>query len=499
MNVWSSFLATARRVPERQAVVLDDEVLTFAALERRAREIGGALVRRGVRPGDRVIVWITTRPETAAVMLGIWAAGAVPVLMDAKEPAAHLDHAIGKVTPVLLVKDRSGTLPTTGRSVPIADELVGDPLADGVRRLPTDPASIVFTSGSTGRPKGVTQSHGSLIRACTAVGDYLGYGPDERILSPIPWAFDYGYGQLLTALLRGATLCLPAQINAFGICAGFERYRPTVFAGIPSIFGYLLRGLSPFAKTDLSSVRIVTNTGGTIAAPILADAFAAFREARFFLNYGLTESYRTAYLPPELARSKPTSIGKGIPGVEVVVLREDGTVCAPGEEGEIVHRGDYLMMGYWDDPEATAKALRPDPFVIPGTPAPARVLHTGDYGVTDEDGDLYFRGRRDHLIKSMDVRVTPSEVEALLHASGLVREVAVFGVPHPLLGHEVWAAVEPIDPGDDVRPKLLAYARGVMSPYMQPRKVEVMAALPRTRTGKVDYPALRAMAEGRTK
>lgn len=494
-DLWERFVHTAARAPDRVAVAQGDVALSFAALERRSREVAGALSRRGVRAGDRVIVWVTTRPETAAVLLGAWAVGAVPVLLDAGEKAAHLEHAVRTVAPALVVQDPAAPAPPAGVDVVDAEALVGDPLVAPGRRLPTEPASIVFTSGSTGRPKGVTQSHGNLMRGCAAVATYLGYGPDERILSAVPWAFDYGYGQLLTTVVHGSSLYLPAAPGAAGICEAIARHAPTVLPGLPSIFGFLFRGLSPVAKTDLSSIRIVTNTGGTVPAPILADVFAALPAARFFLNYGLTETYRTAFLPPELARAKPTSIGKGIPGVDVVVLREDGTRCDPGEEGEIVHRGDYVMLGYWNDPEATAKALRPDPFAAPGCPNPRPVLHTGDYGVTDEDGDLYFRGRRDHLIKSMDTRVTPSEVEALLYASGLVREVAVFGVPHPLLGAEVWAAA--VGDGPTLRQDLLAYARGAMSAYMVPRRVEILEALPRTRTGKVDYPALKEMAERR--
>jgi acyl-CoA synthetase (AMP-forming)/AMP-acid ligase II len=498
-DVWEAFQATVARHPDRPAVTLGDSGLTFAQLEVRAAVIGGWMVRRGIRPGDRVIVWVTTRPETAAVLLGIWAAGAVAVLMDAGEKGAHLDHAIRTVGPVLLVKDPASQLPAIEAAIEVVDAegMEGPAAAPAKRRLPTEPASIVFTSGSTGRPKGVTQPHGNLLRACAAVGRYLGYGADERILSAIPWAFDYGYGHLLTTLVHGSSLYLPKAINGFGICEAIDRHKPTVFPGLPSIFGYLLRGVAPFARTDVSTIRIVTNTGGTIAGPILEDALRAFHRARFFLNYGLTETYRTAFLPPEKAAIKPTSIGKGIPGVEVVVVREDGTRCDAGEEGEIVHRGDYVMLGYWNNPDATAKALRADPFATPGAPHPRPVLYTGDFGVIDDEGDLYFRGRRDHQIKSMDVRVTPAEVEAHLHRSGLVREVGVFGVPHPLLGDEVWAVVEAEGDPAAVRRELLAYARGAMSAYMVPRRIEFVPELPRTRTGKIDYPALKAFAATR--
>ena len=262
--------------------------------------------------------------------------------------------------------------------------------------------------------------------------------------------------------------------------------------GLPSWFTYLLRGVSPLGSTDLSSLRVVTNTGGSIPAPVLEDMLGVFAHCRIFLNYGLTESYRTSYLDPALIRARPRSIGKGIPGVSVAVLREDSLPAAADEEGEIVHRGAYLCMGYWSDPEASARALRPDPLAPAGCPAPRPALFTGDYGHMDADGFLYYHGRRDHLLKSMGVRVSPGEVEELLHGSGLVREVAVFGRPHDLIGDEVWAAVVPRDDdADAVMARLRAHARRVMSPYMQPRRYLVKASLPRTPSGKIDYPALR--------
>ncbi len=363
----------------------------------------------------------------------------------------------------------------------------------GSARIPTDPASIVFTSGSTGHPKGVTQSHGTLARGCAAVGGYLGLQADDRLLCPIPWAFDYGYGQLLTTCLFGITQVIPAAFNPFGICEAITAHRPTVFAGLPALFTYLFRGVSPIRTTDLSSVRIVTNTGGTIPGPVLDELLSAFGQAKLFLNYGLTESYRTAYLPPELAREHPTSIGAGIPGVDVVIVREDDTLADPGEEGQIVHRGDYLFTGYWGDPEATAKALRPDPLAVPGSPLRHPVLYTGDFGVI-EDGRLYFRGRRDHQLKSMGVRVNASEIEALIHRSGLVTELAIIGVEHDLLGHEIWAFLVGAPGVDDPARALAAWGRANLSQYMLPRRFVCKEVLPKTKNNKVDYPKLRAEA-----
>jgi acyl-CoA synthetase (AMP-forming)/AMP-acid ligase II len=310
----------------------------------------------------------------------------------------------------------------------------------------------------------------------------------------VPWSFDYGYGQLLSTIVLGISHIIPVPTNPSGICAAIERHRPTVLGGLPALYSYLLSGMSPIGTTDLSSLRLIMNTGGAIPSAVLRRLFETFGHCDVLLNYGLTETYRSCYLPPALARQRSGTIGIPIPGVDIVVVDPQGRVLPPGEEGELVHRGDYICHGYWNDPQATARAVRPDPLAPPGAPDPGRALYTGDYGYVDADGFVYFRGRRDHQIKSMGVRVSPQEVEELLHESGTLEEVAVFAMPHDLLGHEIWAAVVPREPGLDIQRDLMRYARRVMSQYMQPRRCLVLECLPRTTTGKIDYAALRRAA-----
>lgn len=500
-DLYALFERTARARAAHPALVRGESSVSFAALHQHSLALADGMRQAGVRPGDRVIVWIENSPDTAAVLLGSWALGAIPVLMDRSEPWVHLANALRRVAPVLIVHPEHASPPPGDHAVPLRTpaSLAGTPRARpaGATRLPTDPASIVFTSGSTGEPKGVTQSHGSLVRGCLTVGEYLGLRPDDRLLCPIPWAFDYGYGQLLTTFLYGVTQLIPEAFNPFGICTAIAAQRPSVLAGLPSLYSYLLRGVSPIRTTDLSSIRLLTNTGGTIPGPVLEDLFVVFPQAEVSLNYGLTESYRTASLPPALVRQNPTSIGTGIPGVQVVVLREDDSPCPAGEEGQIVHRGDYLFSGYWGDPEATSRALRPDPLLPAGAPLRHPALYTGDYGVFDEQGLLYFRGRRDHQLKSMGVRVNAAEIEALVHASGLATELAVLGVPHGLLGHEIWCFAVPAPGSPDGLRALRDWCRQRLSPYMQPRRFETLAVLPKTRNNKIDYPELRRLAAAR--
>ena len=494
---WSLLAARAQSDGQRDAIVQGERRMTFADWHRRAGAFGNWYGAQGGCGGGRVLLWMDSSPDMAVAMLGLWKAGAIFALMDPKAKASHFRHAVERIEPFAIVCDDLGTLPVhdAGASVFVFRDLDLEIDRPDVvtRALPTDPASIVFTSGSTGRPKGVTQSHRNLLRACESVTGYLGLTDNDRILCTVPWSFDYGYGQLLSTIMRGATQVLPTALNPFGICNAITAHRPTVLAGIPSLFTYLFRGVSPFRDTDLSSIAVITNTGGKIPGPILDELLQVLPGRRVFLNYGLTETYRTSYLDPALVATRPTSIGRPIPGVDIVIVRDDGSMAEPNEIGHIVHRGDFICLGYWNDPEATAQSLRPDPLAVPGCPNPAVALFTGDYGHLDEDGYLYFSCRRDSQLKSMGVRVSPLEVEELLHESGLVAEVAVVGKSHEVLGDEIWAVIVPRSgDGADVNKRLKEYSRKTMSPYMMPRRYVVKAALPKTTTGKTDYPALKA-------
>ena len=216
--------------------------------------------------------------------------------------------------------------------------------------------------------------------------------------------------------------------------------------------------------------------------------------ADIVLNYGLTETYRSSFLSPSLLRSHRHTIGRPMPGVDVVIVREDGSLASQGEEGQIVHRGICVCMGYWGDRESTQLAIRHDPVGPSERPGASRAFYTGDLGLIDEEGFLQFRGRRDHMIKTMGVRVSPSEVESQLYGSDLVSEVAVYGVKHDLLGDEIFAAVVLRSQSSEIADQLKRFCRQAMSQYMVPRRWVFADSLPRTPGGKIDYVRLKASA-----
>ena len=496
-TLWHALAATVRRHPHEAAIVRGAHRMTFARLWDESRRWAAALAQHGVGPGDRVLLWDEGSEAFAATVFGAWRLGAIPVPLDVRSAPAHVDHALGLVEPKVVMCSEGGAFPAASATLPV---IVASDIAR-VRRsrrppvappLPTDPALIMFTSGSTGCPKGVVHQHGALLRCHQRLAVLYDQQPWDKYLCPLPWAYTFAIRQLWMSALVGCSIVLPETRNAAGICAAVHLHRPTFFAAIPSSYAALIKGLAPLRQVDLSCVTGAFSAGAATPPELLADLMDCFANARIFLGYGSTETQRSTLLNPALVREHPTSVGQPLPGVGIAVIDEAGKPVGPGELGEVVHRGDQLCVGYWRDPDATAHLLRPDPFSPLECINRPLAAFCGDLGLLDDEGRLYLKGRRDKQLKPLGVRVSPHEIEELIHRSGLVREVAVIGRPHEALGHEICAVVVPQHVSPDLRARLLKYARETMSPYMVPRQVIVAETLPRTGMGKIDYQALEA-------
>jgi long-chain acyl-CoA synthetase len=496
-GLWRGFSAVVRRQGSAIAIIQGDNHVSFSELHEMSSQMASAFLKTGMVPGDRCLVWSSNSPRMAAAILGIWMLGGIVALVNDEAPLSHLLHAAAVTQPrIAMVESPRVDIARSNLACPVLD--LGDDFYGTVHAQcgalvhELEPASIFFTSGSTGLPKGVTQNHATLQNGCRMVAGHLRLVETDRILCPIPWAFDYGYGQLLSTLLLGMTQILPSARNPFALCDAIERHKPTIFAGLPSIYALLLKGLSPIRETDLSSLRLLTNTGGSIPPAIFAEVRSIFSLCKISLNYGMTETYRSSGLPVDLVDQEPGSVGYAYPGVMINILRENGEEAEPGEVGEIIHRGTGTFMGYWGAPEATAAVLRPDPlWKYQGIDAP-RVVFSGDLGWKTPDGLLMVKGRRDRQIKSMGVRVSPDEVEGLIRASGLVQDVAIVGISHEIMGEMVVAAIIPSKAMPEPILALKAMARQKMSQHMQPREYHMMDSYPLTPNGKTDFIQLRA-------
>jgi acyl-CoA synthetase (AMP-forming)/AMP-acid ligase II len=295
----------------------------------------------------------------------------------------------------------------------------------------------------------------------------------------------------MTAFQQGGTIVLINFVFAREVVKVLVEERVTGLAGVPTFWSLLSQPTSGLQKQALPHLRYITNTGGAMPQPVLAVLRKALPTTRVFLMYGLTEAFRSTYLPPEELDRRPTSMGKAIPNTEILVLDEHGKPCRPGEVGELVHRGPTVSMGYWGHPELTARVLRPNPLVPPELGDQERVCYSGDYVKMDDEGFLYFVGRRDTMIKSSGFRISPTEVEEVLFRAGNLKGVAVIGIPDAVLGQSIKAFVVARDGETAKATDLLEFCASNMPRHMIPKAIEVLDELPKTSSGKVDYPALR--------
>lgn len=515
--IWHLLRESARRAPQKEALVHGDERLSYCELADRVERLAAGLREAGLHRGDRVGIYLEPSVAQVLSIFAISQAGGVFVPINNQlfpEQVAHIakdcgmkglitrSSRLGMLGPVLpqIPSLEFAVVAGTGEetsqvSLPLyrLEEMCssGTVQLDPPPSISKDLAAILYTSGSTGKPKGVMLSHANVIAGSSIVSTYLEITSAERILAVLPFSFDAGLNQLMTAIHQGATIVLINFVFGREIVNALLKERITGLAGVPTLWSLLAQPNSTFQKQSLPDLRYITNTGGAMPQAVLATLRKAQPATKVFLMYGLTEAFRSTYLPPAEIDRRPTSMGKAIPDTEILVVSEDGKLCKPGEIGELVHRGPTVSMGYWNRPEDTAKALRPNPLLPPELGDCERVCYSGDLVKTDEEGFLYFVGRRDTMIKSSGFRISPTEVEEALFQSGQLRQAAVIGIPDDALGQSIKAFVVARDGNIVKADDLIAYCGERVPRYMVPKSIEVLDELPKTTSGKVDYPALR--------
>jgi acyl-CoA ligase (AMP-forming) (exosortase A-associated) len=479
------------------AIVDADRVFSRADLVRTVEAYAAHLVHIGVRRGDRVAVLLPKSFEECAAIFAVSRAGGVvvPVNPVLKPPQiAHILSDCGAVAVLTsgALADRVRAAAIDQSATPVIVDLAG-PMPDSPAASPSlaigeDLAAILYTSGSTGQPKGVMLSHGNLIAGTRIVRTYLGITAADRILSLLPFSFDYGLNQLLTAVEQGAVLVLGSFQLGDQIVSALARHRITGLAGVPTIWAILTKAAPMLQRTPLPHLRYVTNSGGAVPEATVKRLGALLPQTQIFLMYGLTEAFRSTFLPPAEITRRPTSIGKAIPECEVFPVTDDGRRAKPGEPGILVHRGPTVSLGYWNRPAETARVIRPNPVV--GTErGGGMVCWSGDLVVQDEEGFLYFVGRRDAMIKSAGYRISPTEVEDAFMSTGAFRQVAVIGLPDEWIGQRLCAVAVAARDAVDTAATLRDVATRLPG-HMVPARLDLVAELPVTPNGKVDYKAL---------
>jgi amino acid adenylation domain-containing protein len=493
---------SADRSPDKVALVCDGRRLTYAELEIQSNQLANALAANGIGRGDRVGLYL---PNSVELVVGIFAtlkAGAVFVVVNHTTKADKLAYILNNCQVRALVTwplhaAQAGELLRSIGSLKFAIVTTGAAalapaagvfeyrglLADQAATRPArvnidlDLACLIYTSGSTGEPKGVMSDHSNVVFAVGSITQYLENRPDDVVINVLPLSFDYGLYQLLMTFSFGGRLVLekgftyPAQV-----LQRIEQERVTGFPGVPTLYSVLID--MDLSSYDLSSLRYLSNTAAALPPAHILRLRDKFPGARLYSMYGLTETKRTLYLPPEQLDRRPDSVGVAIPGTEVWVADEQGRRLGPGQVGELVVRGRHVMRGYWDDADATARRFRPGPI------AGERLCYTGDLFRQDEDGFLYFVARRDDIIKSRGEKVSPKEVENVLYKLDGVREAAVIGLPDPVLGQAIKVFLVSSRP-ELSEAEVLRHCRAHLEDYMLPKYVEFCAELPKTTSGKI--------------
>ncbi|MEW8584318.1 MAG: AMP-binding protein, partial [Candidatus Thiodiazotropha sp.] len=294
----------------------------------------------------------------------------------------------------------------------------------------------------------------------------------------------YGMSQLTTAFLVGASVVLINYLLPMEVLNTLAQERITGLAAVPPLWNLLVE--LPWPGEAAANLRYITSSGGVVPVETTELLRQMLPKTEIYLMYGLTEAFRSTYLPPEQIEKRPTSIGKAIPNAEVLVLRSDGTPCAVDEPGELVHRGSLVAMGYWNDVEATEQRFRPIPNRVDAIPGEEIAVWSGDIVKMDSEGYLYFLRRDDELIKTMGYRVSPNEIEEIFYRSGLVSEVVALGIPHTTIGQSIVLVAIPKNGVEVTEKLLLDDCKQRLASYMMPAEIIFRSSLPTNQNGKVD-------------
>jgi len=498
------------RTPDKVALICGDQRLTYAEINDKANRFATFLVQQGLQRGDRVAIYMQNDTAVVISIFGILKAGCVFVVLnsttkndkligilnncqasgivaDAKKPELYINllHDVPSIQ-VLVHNDNLKPAeefePAEGlfnfSEVAQTECLAQFPKVN----IDLDLACLVYTSGSTGDSKGVMEDHSNVDFATDSIIHYLENNADDIVLNCLPLSFDYGLYQLLMVFKFGGTLVLEKRfVFPAAILKKIQQEKVTGFPGVPTIFAILLN--TDLSKYDLSSLRFITNTAAALPVSHIQKLRQKFPDAKLYSMYGLTETKRTLFLPPEELDRKPGSVGIAIPGTEVWLEDELGNRLGAGEIGELVVRGRHVMRGYWQAPELTAARYRQGPYPN------ERVCYTGDLFRMDEDGFFYFISRKDDIIKTRGEKVSPVELERVLYGLEGVTKAAVIGIPDEVLGEAIKVFLVCEDSALTEK-DVLIYCRNHVEDFMVPKYVELVDQLPMSESGKILKTAL---------
>ncbi len=498
----SLLVDAANRFPDKSALEHKRTVCSFSSLSAQAQGVAAGLSQRGVKRGDRVAIWLPKQPEMVAGVFSAAMIGAVFIPVNPGLKPAQVAHILSDSGAAVLITSLARQQALEAEKIAVPETVIVERDWQGLAETKSvavvevgahDLAAILYTSGSTGKPKGVMLSHTNLMLGADSVATYLQMTEADRILCVLPFSFDAGLNQVLSAFKVGATVVLLDHLFAKDVVQALEKNAITGLGAVPPLWIQLADLELGAAATSL---RFISNTGGRMPGHVLQKLRRKLPETKIFLMYGLTEAFRSTYLDPALVDGHPDSVGTAIPHAEIRVVRADGSETSAGEPGELVHAGPLVALGYWQDEAKTAERYKaaPDCFsaALRGTPA----VYSGDTFIRDANGLHFFVGRDDDMIKTSGYRVSPTEIEEAVYATGEALEAVAAGIADETLGAAIVVALVPTTDGNDVTQAIKTKLRSALPAYMQPAHIDIWQSLPRSPNGKLDRVEIaRAMRE----
>lgn len=498
MNVTQNVEQAARIFPDKPAIIFEDRQITYGQLDSQASRLADSMKQKGVKQGDRVALYLPNIPEFIICYMASLKIGAIAVSVNPMLKSAELEYILSDSGSVLLCTVGE-LLPNVKRKGypalqhvlicegdaqgnPTIDDWVGE-ASEALRAADLDreeTAVILYTSGTTGFPKGATLTHGNVVSNSWSAAHHSGYTADDRLSLFLPLFHVFGQNYIMNGTFNAcATLLLFRRFVPDEVLKFFDQHRVTLFFAVPTIFINLLN--MDLSAYDLSSIRYEFSAAATMPEEISIKWKERFGR-RIFEGYGLTESSPFACYNHDYCH-KFGSIGTPVENVEVKIMDEFDAEVAPGEWGEICIKGPGVMKGYWNKPEETANALRNG------------WLHSGDIGKKDEEGYVYIVDRVKDMINAAGFKVWPAEVEHYLYRHPAIKELAVYGIPHPEKGEAVCASIVLKEGAQATSEEIIAYCRENMAAYKIPKRVEFVQELPKSATGKILKRTLRAESE----
>lgn len=502
-----ALLSTTNKFPTKTAIIVKDTEYSYDVLCEYSQNLALYLIDGGIQKGDRVAIYLDNSWESIVSIYGATLCGAVFLFINPQTKSDKLKYILNDSGAKILISSTNSFaefIPALENNNYITEVIISgniqqfdftdnydislfeyavaqnDIEAQLPNIIPNDLAALIYTSGSTGFPKGVMMTHQSMVFTSWSLIEYLRLSVDDRIMLLLPLAFDYGLYQLLMSVTIGGTLIVEQSfIFTATIFNNIIKYKPTVFPGVPTVYAMMIAA-NKQQSISFDFIQKVTNTAAALPAEFIPELKKIFPNASIFKMYGLTECKRVCYLEPELIDLKPLSVGKAIPGTEIFLLSSDGNPVAIGEPGILYIRGPHVMAGYWHKEELSNDMLLPG--IIPGE----KILCSNDWFKIDEDGDFYFLGRNDDIIKTRGEKVSPVEIENVIYRIHGVKEVAALGVPDPIMGESIVVYLTTHDSVQLNEKEVQRYCMSNLEQFMIPKRVVFLTEMPKSTNGKIN-------------